>query len=198
MDLTSYAQCRAAKKAKGKGKKPRITESSANVPLLSGFLALGDDLDARAVARGGRLARSAAAAGLSPAPFAGTTAIDFAFPFESRRTSAKGWTISAVYFSPLSRTLTAFAYCASGKPPKERSATAFLAGNPLSTAALDSPPCQPRRRLVSGGFLSTVPSPTGGWGTFHASAPSGASWHSLAAQSGSGSGGTVTADGYCL
>jgi hypothetical protein len=117
---------------------------------------------------------------------------------ENRRTSAGGWTVAAAEFSPLQRTLTVFAYCAPGKVPPERSATAFLAGTSRSTVAVDPPPCPRRLQPGSGGFLTPVASQVVGVPFFLTSAPSGAGWHALAIQSGTGTGANVTAYAYCL
>lgn len=208
LDLTTYARCRAQKKAKKpraksgrsaasaakRGRRFKVTETSAGVPLLPGVLTSATTTAScpgpRKVISGGF--------SLAPPPFAVDPDPGAVLVTENRRTSAGGWTVAAAQFSPLQRTLAAFAYCAPGKAPKERSATAFLAGTSRSTVAVDSPPCPPRLQPGSGGFLTAVASPDVGAPFFLTSAPSGAGWHALAIQSGMGTGANVTAYGYCL
>ncbi len=187
LDLSAFARCRA-------GKEPELTEASAGVPLLGGFLTTATTT---ASCPGKKKAISGGFT-LTPAPFVQTPDPGVILISENRRTSARSWTATAAQFSPTQRTLIVFAYCASGKVPKARSATVFLPGNTFATAAADTPPCPRRTRLASGGLLTAVPSMTGSVGLFISSSPTGSSWHSLAIQSTSGTGAEVTTSGYCI
>lgn len=185
LDLTSHAQCRARKK---------LAESTASVPLLGGVLTSATT----AASCPGKKRAVSGGFSLTPSPFVANPDPGVILVSENRRSSSRSWTVSASQFSPTQRTLTVFAYCAPGKAPKERSSTAFLAGNTLSTAGSDTPPCPRALRPVSGGFLTAVPSTTSSVGLFVSSVPTGASWHSLAIQTADATGADATTFGYCL
>jgi hypothetical protein len=120
---------------------------------------------------------------------------DIVTPLASRPEGTRGWFVTGYNGAPNPHTVTSYAYCASVKVTGQ-SGSATLAGQSGSLATADAAPCP--RTLAGGGFQFAQPS-VGQQSWPAASLPVGASWRTIAFNSGGGGAATpISSYGACL
>jgi hypothetical protein len=124
-----------------------------------------------------------------------------AFPFfeKSYRTAPGAWTSTFFNIGTTTRSVTSYAYCASGLNVVDSVGTATLPGSSGSTiggATAVSPACPPRRALLGGGFNNPTVAPMSAVAILNTSQPVGGTWR-VTALNDSNASGTIESHGYC-
>jgi hypothetical protein len=197
--LTAYVDCRSGKLPAKKGssskkkkkRKLRITEAAATGTATT---------DTEASATASCPPKTQALTGgfsISPNPVSGS------LPLIERsfRTGPGAWTSAFFNIGSVARTVTSYAYCASGLNVTDSVGTATIPGSTGSTiggATAVSAPCPVRRALLGGGFNLPSLSATnpGAVAIINTSQPVGGSWQ-ITALNDSPNPGTIESHGYC-
>jgi hypothetical protein len=124
-----------------------------------------------------------------------------AFPFfeKNYRTAPGAWTSTFYNIGATTRSVTSYAYCASGLKIVDSVGTATLpgsSGSEIGSATAVSPPCPPRRALLGGGFNNPVVASMSAVAILNTSQPVGSTWQETALND-SNSSGTLESHGYC-
>jgi hypothetical protein len=187
LPVTAIVDCRstklAAKKPAGhkattskkkKKKKLRIIEATASA------VAAGEDgaqASAPATCPG---KTKALGGGFSSAPTPISLSPGSAFPYiwSNYRTTPTTWFAALSNVGSVTRTLTTYAYCATGLKVAETSAGVPLpaSGPTVASAAATSPPCPKGKALLGGGFNNTPATPNGAIALLTGSNPANGSW----------------------
>jgi hypothetical protein len=175
LDLTTSVHCRSRHLPPKNGKKRilKVTEAVTSAATALG----GGQTGVSALCRNRRT--SVISGGFATSPQPDPTAAEFPLLFMSQRFSSGLWAFGMNNVGGTPRTLTGYAYCTKGKPPRQLNADAALPGtasflNPGTATAL-SPAC-PKRRLAAGGFFNSGPPPQGSLGLLSQSIAAGRSW----------------------
>ena len=123
------------------------------------------------------------------------------FPYVSKKSGGRGWTVSVELFRPAPATLTAFVHCREGEGVKTRSVSATVPASGSFTGTATAK-CKPGETLISGGYSTTSPENAGGGGSpdlwYYSSHKAGRrGWTVSAFDNGGAAGGTFTALAYC-
>lgn len=207
LNLTASVQCRspklkpkkaAGKKAVSSGSKKKqrklsVSEVAATSPLVP------NDTAATAIATCPGKGR-AISGGFSSSPPPTVTPGAFPIFLANRRSAANAWSASMSNNGPTQRSVTSYAYCASGATTSETIGSATLPasapGNIVSASAL-TPACPKGRPLVAGGFDNGTIGPTTALPFLTESLSAGTSWRASDFNQ-STFPGAIGATGYCL
>ncbi len=179
LPVTASADCRTATLRKKKGKKKRkvlrISEVSAAGELSSGS---GGQSTATATCPAGTQALGGGFSS-TPAPVL-TGSPSFPVFFANYKSSPTSWLAAFTNSGSPQRTVTSYAYCASGLKLTDLSAASTVPASSMAgieSTTLASPNCPKGKSLLGGGFNSSAPGPMGPLPILTGSAAAGPSWH---------------------
>jgi hypothetical protein len=187
LPLTAIVDCRSTKLA---AKKPAGKEATAAKKKKKKKLRI-IEATASAVAAGEDAAQASAPAtcpgktkvlggGFSSAPTPSSLSPGSAFPYvwSNYRTTPTTWFAALSNVGSVTRTLTTYAYCATGLKVAETTAAVPLpaSGQTVASAAATSPPCPKGKALLGGGFNNTPATLNGGLVLLTGSNPANGSW----------------------
>jgi hypothetical protein len=187
LPLTAIVDCRSTKLA---GKKPAGKALAAKKKKKKKLRII--EASAPAVAAGVNSAQASATAtcpgkakvlggGFSSSPTPSALSPGSAFPYvwSNYRTTPNSWVAALSNVGSVARTVTSYAYCASGLKIAETNAGVPLPAsgpNTVTTATAATPACPKGKALLGGGFNNTPATEGGALALLTGSSPSNGSW----------------------
>jgi hypothetical protein len=198
LPLTTSVDCRSAKlTAKKPAKKKKKRKLTIIEATATGTASTNSEGSATATCPPNT---QALGGGFSSSPnpdLSGSSELPF---FEkSYRTAPGAWTSTFFNIGTPARTVTSYAYCASGLNVTDSVGTATIPGSTSSAiggATAVSPPCPPRRALLGGGFNNPLVTSMTAVAIINTSQPVGGTWQETALND-SNRPGTLESHGYC-